>query len=111
MSVICRSAGGSPPGKSTSGLTLLIMASLSCWRSRIYRDPVEGSRERRGEPGSGQHLGRQAGLRLRLRDVDQPGDAEPVREHAELVAPDLLLQRHRHGPAVGELLPVAAQGL
>src|SRR5438093_2653213 len=50
-------------------------------------------------------------LRLRLRDVDQPGDAELVDAHAELVAPDLLLQRHGGDAARGELLEVAAQGV
>ena len=30
-------------------------------------------------------------------DVDQPRDAEAVGEHAELVAPHLLLERHRDG--------------
>ncbi len=49
------------------------------------------------------------GLRLRLGDVDQPGDAELVDAHAELVAPDLLLQRHLGDSARGELLEVAAQ--
>ena len=48
------------------------------------------------------------GLRRR-RDVHHPADAEPVHAHAELVAPHLLLQRHRHGATVGQLLPVAAQ--
>src|ERR687887_961054 len=46
---------------------------------------------------------------LRLADVDHPRDAEPVHAHAELVAPRLLLQGHRHGAAVRQLLPVAAQ--
>src|SRR5271169_6983207 len=50
-------------------------------------------------------------LRLRLGDVDQPGHAELVGAHAELVAPDLLLQRHRGGPAGGQLVPVAVQGV
>src|SRR6185369_4050927 len=35
--------------------------------------------------------------------------AVPVRAHAELVAPHLLLQRHADRPAGGQLLPVAAQ--
>src|SRR4029077_17292380 len=48
-------------------------------------------------------------LRLRLGDVDQPGNAELVDAHAELVAPDLLLQRHFGDSARGELLEVAAQ--
>src|SRR5512139_3252486 len=42
-------------------------------------------------------------------DVDHPGDAEPVGAHAELVAPHLLLQRHRHAAALGELAPPGAQ--
>src|SRR5579859_8131039 len=50
-----------------------------------------------------------AGLRLRRGDVDQPGGAELVDAHAELVAPDLLLQRHRGGAAGGQLLPVSVQ--
>jgi hypothetical protein len=49
------------------------------------------------------------GSALRLADVDHPGDAEPVRAHAEHVTPHLLLQRHGHGGAGGQLLPVAAQ--
>src|SRR5580704_8999895 len=48
-------------------------------------------------------------LHLRLRDVDQPGDAELVGAHAELVAPHLLLQRHGGGSGGGQLLPVAVQ--
>ena len=45
----------------------------------------------------------------RLADVDHPGDAELVVAHAELVAPHLLLERHGHRAAGGELGPVAAQ--
>jgi hypothetical protein len=45
----------------------------------------------------------------RRADVDHPGHAELVDAHAELVAPDLLLQRHRDGPARGQLFPVAVQ--
>src|SRR5690242_12252291 len=48
-------------------------------------------------------------LCLRLADVDEPGDAELVDDNAELVAPGLLLHRHRGVPAGGQLLPVAAQ--
>src|SRR5215212_9352263 len=51
------------------------------------------------------------GSGLLLGDVDHPGDAEPVDAHAELVAPHLLLQRHGHTAALGQLLPVAAQGV
>src|SRR6266700_7020011 len=50
-------------------------------------------------------------LHLRLGDVGQPGDAELVDAHAELVAPDLLLQRHGDGSADRQLLEVAAQGV
>src|SRR5919106_40050 len=46
---------------------------------------------------------------LRLADVDHPRDAEAVVAHAELIAPDLCLQRDRHGASVAQLLPVAAQ--
>src|SRR5918994_6725649 len=46
---------------------------------------------------------------LCLADIDHPGDPELVDQLTELVAPHLLLQRHGHGPAHGELLPVAAQ--
>src|SRR5918995_1287378 len=46
---------------------------------------------------------------LCLADIDHPGDPELVDQLAELVAPHLLFQRHGHGPAHGELLPVAAQ--
>src|SRR5580704_5937849 len=53
--------------------------------------------------------GRADWLRLRLGDVDQPGNAELVDAHAELVDPDLLLQRHGGGSARGQLLPVAVQ--
>ncbi len=42
-------------------------------------------------------------------DVDHPRDAELVDDHAELVAPRLLLERHRDRAAVGERLPVATQ--
>src|SRR5712672_2072539 len=48
-------------------------------------------------------------LRRRLADVDQPRHAELVGAHAELIAPGLLLHRHRDGPAVGQPVPVAAQ--
>jgi hypothetical protein len=48
-------------------------------------------------------------LDLRLADVHQPGDAEVVHALAELVAPDLLLQRHRDRAAGRQLLPVPAQ--
>src|SRR5215216_4227720 len=51
------------------------------------------------------------GSGLRLGDVDHPGDAEPVDAHAELVAPHLLLQGHGHVAALGQLVPVAAQGV
>src|SRR6266567_1178884 len=50
-------------------------------------------------------------LGLRLGDVDQPGDAELVDAHAELVAPGLLGQRHGGGSAGGQRLPVALQGV
>src|SRR5690349_21015375 len=50
-------------------------------------------------------------LCLRLADVDEPGDAKLVDDNAELVAPGLLLHRHRGVPAGGQLLPVAAQGV
>src|ERR671918_2671727 len=46
---------------------------------------------------------------LCLADIDHPGDPELVDQLAELVAPHLLFQRRGHGPAHGELLPVAAQ--
>src|SRR5215472_5442677 len=55
--------------------------------------------------------GRAGRLRLRLGDVDQPGHAELVGDHAELITPGLLLQRHGDGSASGQLLPVAAQGV
>src|SRR6266566_5344869 len=51
------------------------------------------------------------GLGLWLADVDQPRDAELVDAHAELIAPGLLLQRHRGRPAGGQLRPVVAQGV
>src|SRR5262249_9772044 len=61
----------------------------------------------RARPRPGSLAGRP--LCLRLADVDEPGDAELVDDHAELVAPGLLLHRHRGVPAGGQLLPVAAQ--
>src|SRR5689334_5002526 len=78
---------GSRPSKANSGIR------PSCTRAR----------PRRARPG---WAGR---LRLWLGDVDQPGDAELVDAHAELVAPDLLLQRHLGDSARGQLLEVAAQ--
>src|SRR5262249_31044557 len=47
-------------------------------------------------------------LCLRLADVDEPGDAKLVHDNTELVAPGLLLHRHRGVPADGQLVPVAA---
>ena len=44
-------------------------------------------------------------------DVDHPRHPEPVGEHAELVTPHLLLQRHRDGAALGQPVPVVAQRL
>ena len=63
---------------------------------------------------TGEALGgaRGGGLSPRLRprrraDVDDPRDAEPVGERAELVAPHLLLERHLDLGALGQALPVA----
>jgi hypothetical protein len=42
-------------------------------------------------------------LCLRLADVDEPGDAELVDDNAELIAPGLLLHRHRGVPAFSAL--------
>src|SRR5690349_21908785 len=86
---------GSRPSKANSGIR------PSCTRApeaRGIRVSSPRSQQRRAER-----------LRLRLGDVDQPGDAELVGAHAELVAPDLLLQRHLGDSARGELLEVAAQ--
>src|SRR5215831_17428467 len=46
---------------------------------------------------------------LLVPDVDQPGDAELVGDHAELVAPGLLLHRHGDVATVRQLFPVTAQ--
>src|SRR5690349_12330606 len=51
------------------------------------------------------------GSALWLTDVDHPGCAVAVDTHAELVAPRLLLQGHRHRSALGQLLPVTTQVL
>ena len=44
-------------------------------------------------------------LALRLGDVDHPGDAEAVDDHAEDVAPFVLLERQGDLAALGELVP------
>ena len=46
--------------------------------------------------------------RLLVPDVDQPGDPELVGDHAELVAPGLLLHRHGDVATVRQLFPVTA---
>ena len=76
-------------------------SELSTTGTRQPRD-----RRRRREPPAAREQARSG---LRLGDVDQPGDAELVDAHAELVAPDLLGQGHRDGAADGELLEVLAQ--
>src|SRR3712207_3686704 len=64
------------------------------WQEPAPRDLVVRSLERRSVAGA---------------DVHHPGHAELVDAHAELVAPHLLLERHRHGAVRGELLPVPTQ--
>src|SRR6185312_6902667 len=89
---------GSRPSKANSGIR------PSCTRAPEAR----GARGDQGFVPRSQRS-RAERLRLRLGDVDEPGDAELVDAHAELVAPDLLLQRHLGDSARGELLEVAAQ--
>src|SRR5262245_29184532 len=46
---------------------------------------------------------------LLLTDVHHPSDPELIQDHAELVAPGLLLQRHRYRAFAGQLVPVAVK--
>src|SRR5918996_1299510 len=130
VSRTARSSGaarGSPSGSTTTSTRI---ASMRSTMVRLRRSvPTTGACTRRttAEP-RGAHWRPRAGSSssvkwltrgaervindlalLCLADIDHPGDPELVDQLAELVAPHLLFQRHGHGPAHGELVPVPAQ--
>src|SRR5680860_186883 len=103
---------GTPPIR--SGSTVILVNGMPSGYAPAHR-PC--GTDALGSPGdTGARAGRLgprgrrtcAGSGLRLADADHPADAEPVHAHAELVAPQLLLQGRRHGAAVGQLAPVTA---
>src|SRR5215472_18453467 len=87
---------------------MLVAREASRWHLAAWH---KGTARQRAQADSLQRATVQLVLCLRLADVDQPGDAKLVDGNAELIAPGLLLHRHRGVSAGGQLLPVAAQGV
>ena len=78
-------------------------AAVGCPRLTAASAPPRSLPERR----SG--VGRWGFVVLGPGDVDHPRGAEAVGDHAEVVAPHLPRQRHRHGSPLRQLGEVAAQ--
>src|SRR5215471_9628435 len=87
---------------------MLVAREASRWHLAAWH---KGTARQRAQADSLQRATVQLVLCLRLADVDEPGDAKLVDDNAELIAPGLLLHRHRSVPAGGQLLPVAAQDI